>query len=366
MLRLILTILVAGLFLAACSPSANTAAPMEPTPRSTTATSPPSTPTPTVQPTDPADAYAYARNQRLGRGVNLGNALEAPVEGEWGMVLEAEFFRLIREAGFDSVRVPIRWNAHAEEETPYTIDPAFFERIDWVLEQSLENDLAVILNIHHYEEIMENPVWHEERFLAIWRQIAERYQEMPEDVFFELLNEPFGTLANTSWNDFAAEAIAVIRQSNPERMIIVGPGNWNAIDTLPILFLPEEDRRIIATVHYYQPFQFTHQGAEWVADSDPWLGTTWDGTEREEALIDRSLDAALKWSQQNGRPIFLGEFGAYSKADMDSRQRWTAYVARSAEKRGFSWAYWEFGAGFGVYDREAKAWVEPLLQALVP
>ena len=82
--------------------------------------------------------------------------------------------------------------------------------------------------------------------------------------------------------------------------------------------------------------------------------------------VDRDLDRAAKWSAEQSRPIYLGEFGAYYKADMDSRHTWTDYVARAAEKRGFSWAYWEFGAGFGVYDREAKAWVEPIRQALLP
>ena len=64
--------------------------------------------------------------------------------------------------------------------------------------------------------------------------------------------------------------------------------------------------------------------------------------------------------------VFLGEFGAYEKADMTSRAKWTAAVVKEAESRGFSWAYWEFGAGFGAYDRQAKTWREPLMKALIP
>lgn len=323
-------------------------------------------PTPTLKPTSPADAFAYEQNLKLGRGVNLGNALEAPNESEWGMVLEEAYFEWTSQAGFDSVRIPIRWSAHALEDQPYTIDQDFFARVDWAIDQSLQNDLAVIINIHHYEEIMENPIWHEQRFLSIWEQIAIRYRDYPPSLYFELLNEPFGTLANTSWNQFAQKAIELIRQTNPDRTIIVGPGNWNSIELLPVLELPSQERNLIVTVHYYQPFRFTHQGAEWVSDSEPWLGTTWEGTEAQKTFLERDLDRALRWSEQNARPIFLGEFGAYSKADMDSRARWTEFVARSAEERGFSWAYWEFGAGFGVYDREAAAWVEPLRQALLP
>ena len=78
-------------------------------------------------------------NRELGRGVNLGNALEGPTEGAWGVVLEEEFFDLIADQGFDSVRIPIRWSAHAEVAAPYTIDPKFFERIDWAVENALRS-----------------------------------------------------------------------------------------------------------------------------------------------------------------------------------------------------------------------------------
>lgn len=369
MLRLVFIFLVLAGLLAACGSSTSQPEPVQPinvpeTGKQAPLTTPTSAPTP--KPIAPQDEFAFAQKDRLGRGVNLGNALEAPVEGEWGMVLEEEFFRLIAEAGFDSVRVPVRWSAHAAEDAPYTIAPDFFERIDWVLEQAEQNDLAVVLNMHHYEEIFENPVFHKDRFMAIWKQIAERYRDAPDSVLFEPLNEPNGTLANTSWNDFAKEVIAVIRQTNPKRTIVIGPGDWNSVNGLPGLFLPEEDRNIIVTVHYYLPFQFTHQGAEWADGSEAWMGTTWTATEDQKKMIDLDMGKVLRWSNQYGRPIFLGEFGAYSKADMDSRALWTEYVARSAEKNGFSWAYWEFGAGFGVYDRTAKAWVEPIRQALLP
>jgi len=62
----------------------------------------------------------------------------------------------------------------------------------------------------------------------------------------------------------------------------------------------------------------------------------------------------------------LGEFGSYFKADMASRGRWTGFIAREAEARGFAWIYWEFCSGFGIYDREAKQFYEPLLKALIP
>ena len=78
------------------------------------------------------------------------------------------------------------------------------------------------------------------------------------------------------------------------------------------------------------------------------------------------MDQAAAWAEANNRPIYLGEFGAYSKADMDSRASWTAFVARQAEERGMSWAYWEFCAGFGVYDQSKSEWNTAILDALIP
>ena len=104
---------------------------------------------------------------RMYRGINLGNALEAPKEGQWGVIIKDEYFRIIREAGFDTVRIPIRWSAHAEDDPPYKIDDEFFMRVDWVVNKSLEQGLITIINIHHYEEIMQDPVGHQKTFPSV-------------------------------------------------------------------------------------------------------------------------------------------------------------------------------------------------------
>jgi endoglucanase len=314
----------------------------------------------------PSAAGLFQKAARLGRGVNLGNALEAPREGEWGVTLREEYFQLIKDGGFDSVRIPIRWSAHASPVEPYTIDPSFFERVDWAVEQALSRGLLAVINMHHYEEIFQDPSGHRERFLALWRQIADHYSEYSEDLLFEILNEPHDKLTPGKWNSLLAEAMEIVRKTNPDRNVIIGPGSWNAISALGQLELPVEDRHIIVTVHYYNPFQFTHQGAEWASGSEAWLGTTWQGKPSEEKAVTNDLDRAARWAEGNERPLYLGEFGAYSKADMDSRALWTAFVARQAEERGMSWAYWEFCAGFGVYDKSIKLWNKPILDALVP
>lgn len=329
------------------------------------AATPTSVPSPTPTPT-PATPDPFEQNRRLGRGVNMGNALEAPREGAWGVRLEEEYFQLVKEGGFNSVRIPIRWSAHAALKPPYTIDKAFFDRVDWAVEQALSRGLLVVINMHHYEDIFRKPDEHRERFLAMWEQIAEHYQDYPPELMFELLNEPHDMLVSSLWNDLLKEAIQVIRKSNPERTLIIGPAQWNSIGGLQTLELPEDDRNIIVTVHYYEPFRFTHQGADWVSGSKQWLGTKWEGTPSQQRAVIQDLDQAAAWGKAHNRPIYVGEFGAYSKADMESRARWTAFVARQAEERGMSWAYWEFCSGFGVFDRSMGAWNEPLLRALIP
>jgi endoglucanase len=314
-----------------------------------------------------ADPFFQKLKPAFGRGMNLGNALEAPKEGDWGVTLRKEFFQKIKEAGFDTVRLPICWATHAAGSAPYKIDPKFFERVNWTVNLCHALRLTLILDMHHDNELMENPDKYRERYLALWRQIAQHYQDCPSDVAFELLNEPHGNLNAEKWNKLLAEAIAVIRSTNPTRPIVVGPVGWNGIGELGSLELPEKDRNLVVTVHYYNPFKFTHQGASWVGDqSQKWLGTKWLGDKAEQQAIERDLDTAIAWAVQHRRPMFLGEFGAYDKADLESRARWTRFVAQETLRRKMGYAYWEFCAGFGVYDPVKNKWIEPLKDALLP
>jgi endoglucanase len=305
----------------------------------------------------------FAANKKLGRGINLGNALEAPKEGEWGVTLKAEYFKAISEAGFNTVRVPVRWSAHAKAEAPYTIDAEFFKRIDWVLDQAQANKLNAVINAHHYDELDANPDKHLPRLVGLWEQIAARYKDRPEGVYFEPLNEPHDKL-NDKWNAAMPPLIAAIRKTNPKRPIVVGPVNYNNISSLNKLVLPD-DPNLILTVHCYDPFQFTHQSAPWQKGSEKWAGKKWTGTAEEKAALTKTLTKALDWAKEHNRPLFLGEFGAYQAADMESRARWTRFMAEEAERLGLSWAYWEFCSGFGAYDPKTDKWREPLKAALV-
>lgn len=247
---------------------------------------------------------------------------------------------------------------------PYTIDAAFAQRVDWAIDQAIANQLNIVVNVHHFGEMDADPDAHLPRLLGLWEQIAARYKDRPAAVYFELLNEPHDKLTETKWNDAIPQLLAVVRKSNPMRPVILGPGQWNSIRALDKLELPPDDKNLILTIHYYDPFQFTHQKAHWVKGADQWPAKTWTATEAEQAAVRKSFDQAADWAKSHDRPVFLGEFGAFSGADMKSRARWTQFIVQEALSRGFSFTYWEFCSGFGAYDPQTDKWREPLKAAL--
>jgi endoglucanase len=307
---------------------------------------------------------AFARNKKLGRGVNVIGYDPIWRHRERGR-FKAEYFREIRKAGFDHVRInlhPFRDNRGGDEGK---LRDEYLRTLDWAVDQALASDLSVILDFHEFQLMSRDPEKHKAGFLSIWNTIAERYKDRPGELLFEILNEPHGKFNAELWNEYLREALAVVRRSNPGRTVIVGPVQWNSIRQLPKLSLPSDDRNLIVTVHYYSPFEFTHQGAPWTNMRDR-RGVTWTATPEQQAGVRHDFDKAQEWSRKENRPIYLGEFGAYDKADMPSRARYVGFVAREAEARGWSWAYWQFDSDFILYDIPAGKWIEPLRDALIP
>ena len=300
-------------------------------------------------------------NALLERGINFGNALDAPKEGAWGVTLKEQYFQAIEDAGFRSVRLPIRWSAHGAPTPPYTVAPAFFARVDWAVQQALSRHMSIVLDMHHFVDLYSDPEKQSPRLLALWDQIASHYRDFPKNLFFELVNEPSNQLTDDRWQNIMLELVQTIRKTNPDRELIIGPGYWNSLDHLDNLHLPDGDRRLIATFHYYVPMRFTHQGAQWVKGADQWKDVTWMGSDEEKKTLKDGFDKAASWARANHRPLYMGEFGTFN-GDMESRVRWTRAVAREAEEHQISWAYWEF---FVLYDAKTSTWREQLLQALL-
>lgn len=312
-------------------------------------------------PPEPGELDPFAQNARLGRGMNIGDALEAPVEGQWGVRLQYRYFELLQETGFDSLRLPIRWSSHAAETAPYTIQPEFMARIEWAVGHALARDMPVIINVHHYDEIQEDPAGHSARLAALWRQIGEHFADYPAGLYFEVLNEPkLDPMTDAAWNAVLAESLAAIRESNPGRTVLVGGTEWNKWYTLDEVVWPEDDQNLIATFHYYEPFSFTHQG--WSGGGPE--GTTW-GTEAEYTRLETDFAEAAAWSASANRPLHVGEFGVRNVAAIADRAAWTAAVVDQCAEHGMSFAYWDLVSNFNAYDDVKGAWIPELRAALV-
>ena len=321
----------------------------------------------TVQAQSQDTSGIFALNRQLGRGINMGNMFEAPTETEWGNPYRVDYFQRIASLGFQHVRIPIRWDtpARAQQVPPYTIDPAFLNRIKQVVDDAHRQGLYVIINMHHHEALFTNPAQARPRFLAQWAQIAAFFKDYDDKLLFEVLNEPNGQLTPDLWNGYFADALGQIRQTNPTRAVVMGMALYGGLAGVPYLKLPD-DPRLIVSVHYYNPFRFTHQGADWTGDeATAWLGTEWKDLEYERDEVKQEFDVLVEFGKKHKVPLHVGEFGAYNKADLASRQRWTTFLARWFEEQGFSWAYWEFSAGFGIFDPATNQYVQPLVDALL-
>jgi endoglucanase len=306
----------------------------------------------------------FTQDQRLGRGVNIIGYDPIWKSRSLGR-MQARHFRLIREAGFQHVRINLHPFLFMGNGPDFTISPDWLATLDWALEQCQRAGLLAILDMHEFTAMAEDPIRLKPKFLAVWKQLTERYQGVSEDVIFEILNEPNQNLTPDLWNEYLIEPLQIIREKNATRTVIIGPAFWNGFDHIRQLELPAEDPNLIVTVHYYHPMSFTHQGAPWSIENRDRTGVRWQGTEEEKQAIQRDFGIVKVWADENKRPIYLGEFGAYDKGEMESRVRYTHFVTREAERLGWSWGYWQFDSDFIVYDIDNDRWVEPILNALI-
>lgn len=295
--------------------------------------------------------------------ISIGNALEAPKNIPWDVKMNTEYFDIIKNAGFDSVRLPVRFSDYANKNT-YTLDESFMKKIDSYIDYALNDELTLILDFHHFDEIMETPDEYKAMFLKIWDQLSRRYRNYSDKLVFELLNEPKDNLNGSLWNQYLKEGIQVIRNNDKRRKIIIGPGSYYSVERLYELEIPK-DRNLILAFHYYEPDKFTFQGDPYHEGYENLKNIKWTGTDQEMDVLHNKFDIAKKYSRENNIPVFLGEFGANKKVKEPFRKDWTEAVRAEADKFNFSWGYWEFCSNFGIYDRESGTWSEEL-NALIP
>jgi endoglucanase len=297
------------------------------------------------------------------RGVNV-----LGYDPYWKDVTKRRFqwrhFAEIRRGGFDFVRLNLQ--AFKFMDSNNRLDPAWLAKLDDVVREAEKAGLGVIIDEHDFDACSQDIDMCRTRLSAFWQQVAPRFAKAPRSIAFELLNEPHDKLNGEVWNRLFAEELAIVRQTNPTRIVVVGPTHWNSLKDLPLLKLPA-DPNLLVTFHYYEPFHFTHQGARWVPEVTNLHGITW-GSPADRAALKADFDTVRAWSVANRRPILLGEFGAYDKSGtpMDLRVAYTSAVRCEAEQHGFGWAYWQFDSDFIVWDMAKDQWVKPIKDALIP
>lgn len=300
----------------------------------------------------------------INRGINIGNALEAPRDIPWDVTMDVAFFDEIVAVGFDTVRLPVRFSDYVGAAPEYTLDEAFMEELDGYIDYALDLGLVLILDCHHFETLMGAPEEYEETLYAIWTQLGQRYEKYPKELVFELLNEPTNQLTPNLWNEMLANTLDCVRQNNPTRLVIIDAPLWGSIEGLYQLELPE-DENLLASFHYYVPMEFTFQGNEYHPEYAAYHDVPWMGTEEEMATLLAVFQGAYDWAERQGVGIFLGEFGSNHYAPTDSRIRWTKAVIETAEQFGFGWCYWELASQFGIYDADTQLWDTEMLDIML-
>lgn len=349
-----------------------------------------------MQRIDSTNTPAHRAMAHFRRGVSLGNNLEAPRGDNWGAWYTPYDLKHIAREGFDHVRIPVAWHSYTGPAPSYRINGPIFIYLDRILAMALTNQLAVIINLQHFSAFMDAPEKETPRFLAIWEQIAARYSNAPPTVAFELLNEPNSNAVTWALNPIYHKAIETIRKTNPDRTVFLDPGGWGSAADLPQLWLPDWDSNVVVSVHCYEPYLFTHQGAPWalpyasttnivypgppprpvdlhpactaMTDVAGWLMmyNEWP-PELNPCSVRKARQAvahARAWADYYGRPVHFGEFGCFLMIDPSSRFRYLSDMRKTIEQAGLGWAVWDWKAGFRYWDPSSARSMPGLRQAL--
>jgi endoglucanase len=236
-------------------------------------------------------------------------------------------------------------------------------RVKQVVGDARKAGLNVILNSHHFEALHTDPSDANIAQLAgMWTQIAAAFAREPEDhVWFEIANEPHEKFNDSNLLKVLKPALAEIRKTNPTRPVIIGGEFWSGINSLKTLTLPD-DPNIVPTFHYYDPFNFTHQGADWVNPSPP-MGRAY-GTPEDRRQLDEDVAKVRNYMARTGKTPFLGEFGANEKIPLYDRVKYQMTVRLAFDKLGIGMCAWGYTNTFPLWDQRAKAWVPGMRAAM--
>lgn len=295
----------------------------------------------------------------VGKCVNLANTLEPPNEGDWGPAFHDDDARIIRAAGFQTVRLPVNFLGHAESTEPFQLDRRFVARVRHVVDTLRSAGLNVIVDQHWNNELSAAPEANAGRSAAVWRQVAAALRDEPASVWFELLNEPHGQLINANLLATLTPSLAAIRETNPTRIVVIGGEHFSGIDSLATLPLPN-DPYVVPTFHYYDPFEFTHQGATFVHPAPP-FGRSF-GSPADLAQLEGAVAKVRAFIGRTGRVPFVGEYGAIETIPTAQRTLYYHSITSAFAPLGVASCAWGYRNAFPL--QKDGRWIPGLVEAL--
>jgi len=322
---------------------------------------------------------------RIRRGTNISHWLsQSDRRGEerraWFTLKDVEF---LAQAGFDHLRIPV------DEEQLWTgsgeLEPEAFELLHNGIKWCLANGLRVIVDLHilrsHHFNAAEKPLWTDpeaqQAFLDCWRDLSSELGDYPTSaVAYELMNEAVADDPG-DWNELLARAHSVVREREPERVIVIGSNRWQSTDTFDRLKVPENDANIILSFHFYTPMVLTHYKASWtkvgeysgpvsypgqiidpenLEGLDPGLVSEiarHNGT-FDRQVLEQRLAKPLALAQELDLPLYCGEWGCLPTVPETGRLAWYRDIRANFDSHGIAWATWDYKGGFGIVDREGE------------
>ena len=328
-----------------------------------------------------------SRLARLRRGINLSHWFaQSPgrdySERHLRAHTTARDVGLIEGLGFDHVRFTFEPAPLFDEARPAELRREYLRHVDAALDTLLASRLSVVFDLHPSDEFKLR-LRSDDRFVTaladFWRALARHLSARdPERLLLEVMNEPM-VEDPFRWMGIQARLAAAIREGAPRHTIVATGPRWSSVDQL-LLIEPLADRNVVYTFHYYEPHNFTHQGATWGADFWPYLkGVPYPGSpeavapllagvERDTARavlkdygeqrwdaarVRAEIARAAGWARRRGVPLVCNEFGVYrAYAPPADRLRWIADVRAALEGHGIGWAMWDYAGSFGVVVRK--------------
>lgn len=300
------------------------------------------------------------------RGVNLGGWLSQCDYSDKRLneFIQEEDFARIASWGLDHVRIPVDYNV--------LDDGRGYAKLDWAIEMCRKYGLKMVLDLHktagfsfdkgEAEVGFFDSESYQERFYALWEELARRYGSMTELLVFELLNEVTEPRFIDAWNRISGETIRRIRTIAPDVVILVGSYWNNSASSVKDLAAPADDK-VIYNFHCYEPLAFTHQGAPWVENMDINARVAFDQCGATEEYFEGLFASAIEAAEKNHTTLYCGEYGVIDVVNPEDTLKWLKTIHAVLDKHGISRALWSYkGMNFGLTRPELDGVREEMIQ----